>query len=312
MINSEQHVTEIEKYYIHMKALVVSGGGSKGAFAGGVAQYLLEEKQKEYDLFIGTSTGSLMVSHLALGKVTELKTLYGSVCQKTIFSNCPFKVKKVNNQNTVSINHFNTLLNFLRGSKTFGESYNLKKMINNNMTDDYLQQIKDSTKNVIVTVSNLTLNQVEFKSVNDCSLDDFRDWIWASSNYVPFMSLLVKNSFEYADGGFANLVPIEEAIRQGATEIDAIILETEINQLNRMPSKNPFSLITNLFDFMTLFIEKHNISIGKLKANHKNIKLNLYYTPTVLTTNSLIFEKEKMKQWWQDGFDHAKATDNNN
>ena len=40
-----------------MRALVISGGGSKGAFAGGVAQYLLEEKKKEYDLFIGTSTG---------------------------------------------------------------------------------------------------------------------------------------------------------------------------------------------------------------------------------------------------------------
>ena len=157
-----------------------------------------------------------MVSHLALGKVSELKTLYGNVCQKTIFSNCPFKVKKINNHKTVNINHFNTILNFLRGSKTFGESHNLKKMIDNNMTDNYLKQIKNSPKNVIVTVSNLTLNQIEFKSVDGCSFDDFRDWIWASSNYVPFMSLLVKNNFEYADGGFANLVLIEEAIRQGA------------------------------------------------------------------------------------------------
>jgi len=291
-----------------MKALVISGGGSKGAFAGGVAQYLLEEKQKQYDLFIGTSTGSLMISHLALGKVQELKTLYGHVCQKTIFSNCPFKIKKINNHKIVSINHFNTLLNFLRGSKTFGESYNLKKLIDNNIDDEHLQQIKNSPKNVIITVSNLTLNQVEFKSINDCNFDDFRDWIWASSNYVPFMSLLVKNNFEYADGGFANLVPIEEAIKNGAIEIDAIILETEMNQLNRMPSKNPFHLITNLFDFMKIYIEKHNISIGKLEANHKNVKLNLYYTPTILTTSSLIFEKEKMKQWWQLGFDHAKFT----
>jgi len=43
-----------------MKALVVSGGGSKGAFGGGVAQYLIEEEKKEYDLLIGTSTGSLL------------------------------------------------------------------------------------------------------------------------------------------------------------------------------------------------------------------------------------------------------------
>ena len=55
------------------KALVISGGGSKGAFAGGVAEYLLKEKNNTYDIFLGTSTGSLMVSHLALGKIDALK-----------------------------------------------------------------------------------------------------------------------------------------------------------------------------------------------------------------------------------------------
>jgi predicted patatin/cPLA2 family phospholipase len=145
--------------------------------------------------------------------------------------------------------------------------------------------------------------------LRECENKDFRDWIWASSNYIPFMSLLVKDHYEYADGGFANMVPIEEAIRRGATEIDAIILETEITQLNRMPSKNPFSLIINLFDFLKDNIEDHNIALGKLSAKHKDIKLNLYYTPIVLTTNSLVFEKEKMKQWWNDGFKHAKKKD---
>ena len=58
-----------------MKALVISGGGSKGAFAGGIAQYLIEEKKKDYDLFVGTSTGSLMLTHLSLGKLDELKEI---------------------------------------------------------------------------------------------------------------------------------------------------------------------------------------------------------------------------------------------
>ena len=35
-----------------MRALVISGGGSKGAFAGGVAQYLMEGLNHEYDLFL--------------------------------------------------------------------------------------------------------------------------------------------------------------------------------------------------------------------------------------------------------------------
>ena len=58
-----------------MRALVISGGGSKGAFAGGVAQYLLEEKNHNYDLLIGTSTGSLLIPHLALGKVDKIRNI---------------------------------------------------------------------------------------------------------------------------------------------------------------------------------------------------------------------------------------------
>ena len=292
-----------------MKALVISGGGSKGAFAGGIAQYLIEEKKKNYELFLGTSTGSLMLTHLALGKVEELKSIYSNVDQNTIFSTCPFKIKTYNGHVTVGINHFSTIKNFLRGSKTFGESYHLKDMINSTIKDEYLTAVKELNKKLLVTVSNLTLNQVEFKDLETHSFDDFRDFIWASSNFVPFMSLLVKNSYEYADGGFANLVPIREAIRQGATEIDAVILETEVTQLNRMPSKNPFSLITNLFNYMQIHIEKYNISIGKLEAQHKHVKLNLYYTPVVLTTNTLVFRKEKMKQWWDDGFKYAAEKD---
>ena len=33
------------------KALVISGGGSKGAFAGGVAEYLMKEEQKNITYF---------------------------------------------------------------------------------------------------------------------------------------------------------------------------------------------------------------------------------------------------------------------
>ncbi len=52
-----------------MKALVISGGGSKGAYAGGVAQYLIQEEGREYDLFLGTSTGSLLVPHFAVNDI---------------------------------------------------------------------------------------------------------------------------------------------------------------------------------------------------------------------------------------------------
>ena len=289
------------------KALVISGGGSKGAFAGGVAQYLMKEEKKEYDLFLGTSTGSLMVSHLALGKLDALKKLYTNVDQKSIFSNSPFTIRKIAGEKVISINHLNTLWNFIKGRKTFGESENLRKLIKENITREMYNSIRNNHKEVVVTISNLTANKIEYKSINDCSYEDFCDWIWGSCNYVPFMSLLEKEHCQYGDGGFGALIPIREAILRGATEIDAIILDTEVTQLNRMPSKNPFSLLFDVFDFMLTHVEKHNITIGKLAAKNKNVTLNLYYTPTVLTTNSLVFDKKLMRTCWESGFMYAKT-----
>jgi len=290
-----------------MKALVISGGGSKGAFAGGVAQYLIEEKNKDYDLFIGTSTGSLLVCHLALGKVDKIKEVYTNVTQDSIFSHCPFVIKNKKGVETIGIHHYNVIKNFLRGRKTFGESKNLKKLIKEKVTEEEFNTLKASKKDVVVTVSNLSLNQVEYKSINDHSYEEFMEWIWISCNYIPFMTLVKKDGCEYADGGLGSMVPIEEAVKRDAKIIDAIVLQTEISQLNRMPSINPFSLLTNMFAFILDRIESQNIKIGKFAASNNNAIINFYYTPTVLTTNSLVFNKDKMSKWWQSGFLFAKG-----
>ncbi len=289
-----------------MRALVISGGGSKGAFAGGVAQFLIEELKRDYQLYLGTSTGSLLVSHLALNKIKKIKEVYTSVDNDSIFSLCPFIIKEKYGTQNISIHHFNVLRNFLRGSKTFGESHNLKKLIQDTFTEVEFRKLKRSATDIVVTVANLSLNQVEYKSIHDFDYEDFCEWIWISCNFTPFMTLAKKNFCEYADGGLGSMVPIEEAIKRGATEIDAIILQTEVSQLNRMPSKNAFSLLSSMFNFMLDRIENQNIRIGKFVASHQDIIINFYYTPIVLTTNSLIFNKEKMTRWWESGYQFAK------
>jgi predicted patatin/cPLA2 family phospholipase len=294
------------------KALVISGGGSKGAFAGGVAEYLLKEKKNTYDIFLGTSTGSLMVSHLALGKIDALKKIYTQVNQRSIFNVNPFRINNKNGVTIVNIRHSATLLNFIRGSKTFGESKNLRKLISKKITKEIYDAILKEKKEVVVTISNFTANRIEYKSIKENTYEDFCDWIWGSCNYIPFMSLLEKNGHQYGDGGFGCLIPIREAIERGAKEVDAIILETEVTQINRMPIKNPFSLLFTIQEFMMEHVEKHNITIGKMSAKQNNVKLNLYYTPTVLTTNSLVFESNKMTKWWDSGFAYAQKRNQEN
>ncbi len=285
---------------------MISGGGSKGAFAGGVAQFLIEEVGRKYDIFVGTSTGSLLLSHLALGKIEKIRNIYSSVTNDDIFSSHPFRIRKKYGEDWVTINHLNVVKRFFKKEKTFGESRKLRELIGRSYSRDEFEQLKASGKEVVVTVANLTMNRIEYKAISDFGYEEFLDWTWISANYAPFMSIVRKSGYEYADGGLGSLVPIEEALRRGATEVDVIVLRTEVNYLNRLPSRNPFELTTNVFNFVMDRIENQNIRIGKMVANQQDAILNFYYTPAVLTTNSLIFNPDRMQLWWKKGFLYAK------
>ena len=284
--------------------MVISGGGSKGAFAGGIAEYLITVCKNDYDLFVGTSTGSLLIPLLSIGEISKLKEVYTSVNQNSIFNRNPFIIKERDGEFEIRINHLNILIGFLKGSKTFGESKSLKKLILRTVTPYFFEKMKNQLVDVVVTVSNISLGKVEYKSIKDFNREDFCDWIWASANLVPFMSLVRKNGYEYGDGGLGNVVPIAEAINRGAKEVDIILLKTE-KPFQKKPVKNVLELTTRIFDFLLEQIITNDITIGKLRSKHDEITLNFYNPPEMLTKNSLIFEPKKMKKWWDLGFEFA-------
>jgi NTE family protein len=289
-----------------MKVLVISGGGSKGAFGGGVAEFLIKECKKEYELFIGTSTGSLLIPLLSIGEIDKLKRLFTTVTQQDVFNNCPFIIKEVNGNFKISINHFGIVRSFLKRKKSFGESTNLRKLIGKSITRDEFRRMKESSAQVIVTVSNLTTNTLEYKSLKECSYLDFCDWIWASASMVPFMSLVEKNGCEYGDGGMGNIVPIYEALKRGACEIDIILLNSEKRSLIKPPVHNALDLTARAFDFMLNQIVSDDITIGKMEGIQRQVNLSFYRPPQELTTNSLIFDPRQMKAWWKQGYDYAR------
>lgn len=290
----------------YTRALVISGGGSKGAFAGGVAEYLLRECKYSYGLYLGTSTGSLILPLLSIGEIEKIKAIYTSVTQDQIFSSSPFIIKKENGIYKTRINHLGIVWMFIKRKKTFGESLSLIKLIKEIMVKDDFNKMRKIPADVLVTVSNFSTNEVEYKRLKDYSYEDFCEWIWASANMVPFMSLLEKNGYEYADGGFADLVPITEAIYRGAEEIDVIVLKTDQVRHTKIPSRNALEVTTRAFDFMLEQISNDDITIGKLEGHRRQVKINFYRPPGILTENSLIFEPELMKKWWQEGYEYAQ------
>lgn len=292
-----------------MNALVISGGGSKGAFAGGVSEYLIKMQKKEYQLFVGTSTGSLLVPFLAIGDIERIKKIYTTIKQSDIFTVCPFKIKVKNGVVTTRMNHLGILMQFIKREKTLGDSTNLRKLIRNSFTPEDFKKIRTLGKEVVVTVSNLTTQAIEYKSSNDYEYDDFCDWIWASANMVPLMSLLQKNGNEYADGGFGNLIPIQDAISKGASYIDVIVLRLKDGVYNNPPLHNALDSFARTYDFMLNQIATDDLLIANLQAASQNVTVGFYYINRLLTTRSFVFNAEEMKQWWQEGFEVFQNTE---
>lgn len=285
------------------RALVISGGGSKGAYAGGVAEYLIKDLQKDYDLYVGTSTGSLLCPLLSIGELDKLKNAYTSVKQNDIFNLNPFIIKK---HNKIKMNFFKAAYSLIKGNRSFGEAENLKGLIREFLTKEDYDNIRNKEKEVIACVTNFTTGEVEYKSTDDYSREDFADWMYASSCVPPFMKILKKDGYEYVDGGVVEKSPIEKAIDEGASEIDVINLKKEGNNIETEKPRNVIEVIMRLIKVMMGEIGKNDTRIPRIRANKgDNINLNIYYTPRKLISNSLIFKKELMQKWWKEGYENA-------
>jgi predicted patatin/cPLA2 family phospholipase len=117
------------------------------------------------------------------------------------------------------------------------------------------------------------------------------------------MSLLTKNGEEYGDGGFGNIVPVQEAIRRGALSIDVIVLRLENRVYANPPLRNALDVLVSTYDFMLNQIAKDDLLIAHLEAANQHAEIHFYYINRILTTHSFIFDSEQMKKWWQEGYE---------
>jgi predicted patatin/cPLA2 family phospholipase len=130
--------------------------------------------------------------------------------------------------------------------------------------------------------------------------------MWISANFVPFMSIVIKNGHEYADGGFGDYLPIHPALDMGATHVDAIYLRPEKISTNSLRTSDPFDVLMRAFEFMLDKIGKDDILIGKFESLRENATIDYYFAPHVLVDNPFVFDSELMTRLWNDGLKYAR------
>ena len=282
------------------RALCISGGGAKGAWGGGAAQSLYENLGREWDTFVGCSTGSLLITMIPLENFALLKHMYTNVNNDNIFSVNPY-----NKRDKISI--CNAIKRMIKGKTSLGEFGGLRSMLMQNFTSKDFSILKTIGCDVYVTATNMTKGIVEFFSNKDMDYLNFVNMVIASTS-VPMFADLVNNEFsQYLDGGVMDHVPIKKAIDLGADEIDVIILRTEKPDVENWKADNMFDVLVRTIDLMHREISMSDVMIAQLAAQvQKDVKINFYYTPYTLCKDSLIFNKELMLKWWQEGYDYVK------
>lgn len=235
------------------KALVISGGGSKGAFAVGVIKDLANTYHLGFDVVVGTSTGALIAPLAAMGDIASLEQLYTTVTNKDI------------------------VVKYEIGDRLFENSIftagPLTEKIKALYTDAFFNKLNASGKEVYLTTVCLQTeelviftnakNPVEKNNYTVRKLvngDQFRRAILASASQPVFFPPVKVNKNvpgelfpedQFVDGGVREYAGLGIAMNSGATEIFTILHASKVN----IPKHDAFNkMVAILQQTVAMFI----------------------------------------------------------
>lgn len=262
-----------------MRALVISGGGSKGAFAVGALKYLMLERGLDFEVLAGTSTGALIVPMIAAqGKaaLATLETEYTTVTTGDILDGSP-------------------ALRVLGGKPSLYGTEPLHKRIAKSVTPQVFQALKASTRRMAVTSVDLRDGKLVYYQtgptpiasddvvVQVTSHEQLVQAIYASCS-IPMAMPPVANSRPgaaddgYVDGGVREYVPIEIAIDAGADEIACIILAPPMDKRGTYDKR--FGSVVD--------VAQRAVDLLSEEVGASDVKLSQLYTNASVYINAVV------------------------
>ncbi|MEJ7912773.1 MAG: patatin-like phospholipase family protein [Chitinophagaceae bacterium] len=250
------------------RALVISGGGSKGAFAVGILQRLrVSYPLLHFDIIVGTSTGALIAPLASLEELDLLEQLY------TVHTT----------ENVVTKHRLGDRLN----QKSIYSAEPLWQLIKKYITDDRLNRIMASPSDIyLVTACLQTAGTVVFTTnaspvtPTSYSLRTARDAehlrlaIMASACQPVFMTPIKidanyssgrEKDFQYVDGGVQEYAGVQMALDQGAEEIFCILLSPSSATPENKQYDALFPILERTISMLSEDVEKNDILLPEAR-----------------------------------------------
>ena len=198
-------------------ALVLGGGGAKGAYEVGAIAALDELGIKAGSVF-GTSVGALHAAMYAQGSMDAAAALWDYIRLRDVVSEESLAI--ADDAENI-FDHPEKLLEFIT-------RYAQKKGVDVSPLMDILHKLIDEDKIRrsgvhlgIVTTRFPSLAMVE-KRLEEMETGSLIDWLMASASCFPIFPMKQVGGDRYIDGGFCDNTPVEMAVRSGARDIVAI------------------------------------------------------------------------------------------
>lgn len=284
-----------------MRALVLSGGGSKGAYQVGVLKRWMGEQGLDYQILCGVSVGALNVAALAQAPfgspkqaIERLERLWlENVRTETIWKRWwPFG--KVSGIWKRSLLNSQPLIDLVRGNLD-------------------VNAIKESGRSVHVGAVCLDTGEIGY---GDQTSENFVDWVLASASYPIFLTPIEIDGKLWSDGGLRNLTPLGQAIKLGATEVDVIICSNPgLNPSWHESEKNALpDQLYRTIDIMSDQILRSDLQVTELKnelatinSRFRRVRIRVVQPTTRLTEESLSFDPQKIREMMARGYSDAEC-----
>lgn len=195
-----------------MKAIVLSGGGSKGSYQIGVWR-ALRKLHIKYDIVTGTSVGALNGALMVQNKFHKAIKLWSKINMQLLFGDEATNSTKITD-----------VLNMYRIN--FFKNGGMDVKILEDVIDKYID--KDTFYNSKINFGLVAVNLSGKKAVQmkkkDIPKDKLTDYLMASASCYPAFQKKDIDGNKFIDGGIFDNMPINLAIDLGADSIIAVDL----------------------------------------------------------------------------------------
>lgn len=203
--------------------VVLSGGGSKGAYQIGVWK-ALRKLNINYDLVTGTSVGALNAALMCQNKFYKAVRFWSNLTFDDVIDT---KIEQKDKKSVYKM----YLKGMLKGGMTVN---NLEKTV-----DAAISVRKIYKSNIdfgLITFNTTTLKPLKLVK-KGIPKHKFKDYLIASATCFPAFSKKVIDNEKFIDGGVYDNLPINLAITMGAEKVIAVDLE-EIGFKQKVKNKN--------------------------------------------------------------------------